>query len=128
MSPRMNLKRALRRAATESHDWTGAALVRSGEASVVPKPDAFVFHLWRCPARRELHLLTGADSLDAVPEVIRELGWDRSKRISETGQPRIGFVEADAKRDIAARGFHLVRVARNRIEPVPPPYDAVAAK
>ena len=76
------------------------------------------FHVFRASTTPSLYAInvTG-DPLDLPPCPDRG-NWQLFKRVPESGKPRIGFSEADAKADIEKQGFHLVRVNVNTTERV----------
>ncbi len=113
-----------------TRDWVGAAIVGPGEVSATRKRGKTTFHVWRCPTRRNIYLVTDTDDLNRVPlpTQVRSVGWVQFKSFPETGQPRIGFSEAEAKHDIAEHGFHLIRITVNTTERVVPPYELPGRK
>jgi hypothetical protein len=63
-----------------------------------------------------------------LPSPLDRIAWSHFKTVIESGRPRVGFSEADAKRDIDEQGFHLVRVTVNTTKRVVPPYDRFLRK
>ena len=107
--------------------WVGAAIVAPGEALGVRRQGPMTFHVWRCPTKRSLYLITGTADLEraALPREVQSIRWVPFKTFPETGLPRIGLSEKEAKRDIAKYGFHLRRITLNTTERVAPPYDMI---
>ena len=66
------------------------------------------FYFFKC-SNAFLYLVTDKPS---VPEGITECKfgtWMPAKRIEETGEPRFAFSEEAAKKDIAEKGYQIIR-------------------
>ena len=92
-------------------DWTGAELVHPGEPhSSRPLAPGTTFHVFRASNEPDEFLVTDEAGAAHPPE--RPSGtWLPFRVFPETGRPRAGFSEEEAKRDIAAKGFHVVKVS-----------------
>lgn len=98
-----------------THDWIGARVVtpdtEAGQTAARRDPrDPVTFHVWKCSADRRLYLITPSDSIPANAPACEHGTWRFVKAVREEGRARVGFSEADAKRDIDQSGFHLVRI------------------
>ena len=92
-------------------DWTGAELVRPGEPhSSRPSAGGMTFHVLRASNQPDEFLVTD-EAGSAHPPKRRSGTWLPFRVLRETGRPRVGFSEEDAKRDIASKGFHHVKVS-----------------
>mgnify|MGYP006446671081 CR=1 FL=1 len=100
----------------KTHDWIGARVVHpsappdnalggGGDAG-----DLLTFFVWKCSADRRLYLITGAETLPDNAPICPKGHWHFVKSVREEGRHRVGFSEADAKRDIMKDGFHAVRL------------------
>ncbi len=98
-----------------THDWIGARVVTpdadGGQNAGRQDPqNPTTFHVWKCSADRRLYLITATDSIPADAPACPEGSWRFVKAFQEEGRSRVGFSEADAKRDMNERGFHIVRI------------------
>jgi len=111
-------------------NWVGAAIVAPGDALGARRRRRTTFHVWRSSKTRSLYLITGTEKLEelVLPPGVRSMGWIEFKSFPETGLPRVGMSEAEAKRDIAKYGFHLRRITLNTTERVGPPFDMTRRK
>lgn len=96
-------------APTEPREWAGAALVRP-DAAAWPKKDPMTFFMYAASNDSTLFVALGKKDARLLPACPKKGHWRFFKSFLETGQPRIGFDEAIAKKDIAAKGHHFVRV------------------
>ena len=92
-------------------DWTGAELVRPGEPhSSRPVAGGMTFQVFRASNEPDEFLVTDQEGASRLPR--RRAGtWLPFRALPETGRPRVGFSEEEAKRDIASKGFHVVKVS-----------------
>ncbi len=98
-------------APTEPEDWVGAALRPGGERGPLQaRPGGIVFHVFRASNDHSLFAVTDKRESGILPECPEGGEWEFFKRFSETGQPRIGFSEKDARTHIDKQGYHLNRV------------------
>ena len=98
---------------TRRSDWVGAELLKRGERHGV-RTGTTEFHVFRASNDNDLFLVTDQKSSKSLPSCPRGGQWAAFKVIPMTGRPRVGFDEADAKRDIARRGYHLVQLGTRR--------------
>ena len=92
-------------------DWAGAELIRAGEPhSSRPLARGATFHVFRASNEPDEFLVTDAAGA-AHPPRRRSGTWILFRVLPETGRPRVGFSEEDAKRDISSKGFHVVKVS-----------------
>ena len=89
-------------------DWTGAEVLRRGERHAQPV-SSLRFHVYRASADEDVFLIAAHRDVARLPQCPAG-AWRLFRVLSETGKPRIGFSEADAKHDIARQGYHLVQV------------------
>jgi hypothetical protein len=66
--------------------------------------------VWKCSADRGLYLITPGETIPAEAPACPDGAWRFVKAVREEGRSRVGFSEADAKRDFDRQGFHIVRV------------------
>ena len=98
-------------APTEPEDWVGAAVRRGGEQGPLRrKPDGIVFHVFRASNKHSLFAVTDKRDIGVRPECPEGGEWEFFKEFPETGRPRIGFSEKDARADIEKQGYHLNHV------------------
>jgi len=97
-------------APTEPSDWIGAAKARPGEKKRPITPETTMFHVYRSSADASLFAITDSDDQTKLPPCPNGGTWELFRRFPETGQPRIGFSEEDAMRDIHKTGYHLNRI------------------
>lgn len=96
---------------TEPEDWVGAAVRGSGESGPLQeKPGGMMFHVFRASTDHSLFGVTDKRDSGALPECPGGGEWEFFKRFPESGRPRIGFSEKDARADIERQGYHLNRV------------------
>jgi hypothetical protein len=97
-------------------NWVGARKVLPGAAARAVK-GGLTFHVFRASTDHGLFLVADRAAVSAPPPATGGT-WQKFKTLRETGQPRIGFSESEAKRDIARKGYHLCRVAiRTSVRP-----------
>ena len=94
---------------TSARDWIGAA-VRMPGTHPSPKPNGMNFHIYRAPGARLTFAVTDGPKPPARVGLGRSMSWELMKTVRETGQRRVGFSEADAKKAIAERGYLLVKL------------------
>lgn len=98
-------------APTDPEDWIGAAVRRGGERGPLrAKPGGMVFHVFRASNDHLLFGVTDKRDAGALPECPEGGEWEFFKKFPETGHPRIGFSEKDARADIHRQGYHLNRI------------------
>ena len=69
------------------------------------------FFVYRASSDPDLFVVSDRESTKRFPPAPKRGTWLLFKVFPETGKPRIGFSEAEAKHDIAKQGFHFVRVS-----------------
>ena len=89
-------------------DWTGAEVLGIGERHAQPV-SSVRFHVYRASNDEDVFLIADHGDTARLPGCPSG-AWRPFRILPETGKPRIGFSEAEAKRDIARQGYHLVRV------------------
>jgi hypothetical protein len=72
--------------------------------------DPVTFFVWKCSADRRLYLVTASETVPDNAPACATGHWRFVKSLREEGRARVGFSEAEAKRDIAKQGFHAVRI------------------
>ena len=98
-------------APTEPQDWVGAAVRSGGDRGPLrAKPGAMIFHVFRASNDHSSFAVTDKSDAEILPECPEGGIWKFFKRFPETGQPRIGFTEKDARADIEKQGYHLNRI------------------
>ena len=96
---------------TNPEDWVGAAARAGGERGPLrAKPGAMMFHIFRASNDHCAFAVTDKPDAEILPECPEGSAWEFFKRFPETGQPRIGFSEKDARADIEKQGYHLNRI------------------
>jgi hypothetical protein len=94
---------------TSTRDWIGAA-VRLPGAKPTPKPRGTKFHIYRAHGARLTFAVTAGPKPPAQVGLRKPIEWELMKTVQETGQRRVGFSEADAKKAIAEKGYLLVKL------------------
>ncbi len=94
---------------TSARDWIGAA-VRMPGTHPLPKPNGMKFHIYRAHGARLTFAVTDGPKPPAQVGLGRSMAWELMKIVRETGQRRVGFTEADAKKAIAEKGYLLVKL------------------
>lgn len=94
---------------TKRADWIGAEVLKAGEAHSL-RSGKITFYVFRSSKDGTLFAVIDADDPARLPKVANAGEWIKFKVIPETGKPRIGFSEEEAKQDIAEKGFHLTKV------------------
>jgi hypothetical protein len=97
----------------DTHDWTGAQIVRNGEPASRREAGKTAFVVWRNEDNPVYYLITPERERPRLPDPFERLTWDYVKTVWESGGQRVGFSEAEAKRDFEGRGFHLLRIQGN---------------
>ncbi len=96
--------------ATSPEDWIGAANVRPGEKKYEVAGVGKVFFVFRSSKTSSLYVVLAGEEKKGLPEEPNGGEWNFFKKFPATGQPRIGFSEAEALADIRDKGYHLVNV------------------
>jgi hypothetical protein len=68
------------------------------------------FYVFRASNNGKLFAVTDTADGAALPPCPRGGTWEFFKSFPETGKPRVAFSEAEARRDIKQKGYHLVRI------------------
>jgi hypothetical protein len=89
-------------------DWTGAEVLRGGERHAQPV-SLLLFHVYRASDDDDVFVIADHGDASRLPSCPAGT-WQPFRILPETGKPRIGFSEQEAKRDIARQGHHLIRV------------------
>jgi len=98
-------------APTHPEDWTGAAIRRDGARGPLrAKPGGMMFYVFRASNDHSFFGVTDKRDTGNLPECPEGGEWEFFKKFPETGQPRIGFSEKDARADIEKQGYHLNQV------------------
>lgn len=105
-------------------DWFGAAIVLRPLETGRPQRGPMIFHVFRASQAPDCFAITATSDPAVLPHLPGGGGWTLFKRIPETGQPRVGFSEAEAKADIQKFGVHLLRINLNTLERVIPIAEA----
>ena len=95
---------------TARADWVGAAKVMPGQNQAAKCANPVIFDIYRASSDRGLFAVTAAKDRSKLPDCPRHGHWEHFKTFTETGQPRVGLSEAEAKVDIKKAGFHLTRI------------------
>ena len=96
-------------APTRPEDWIGAAEVRAGPRRT-RAANAMMFHVYRASDDSSLFAVIVESDQSLLPDRPENGTWRFFKSFPETGQPRIGFSEQEAKADIRDHGFHVNRI------------------
>jgi hypothetical protein len=83
-------------------------VLRAGERHAQPV-SLLRFHVYRATEDDDVFLIADHGELARLPPCPAGT-WRPFRILLETGKPRIGFSESEAKRDIARQGYHMVRV------------------
>jgi hypothetical protein len=97
-------------APTRPEDWVGARKVLSCRRAARPPRGHVTFHLYRSTRDHALIAAIMRKDERLLPPCPRRGQWQHFKSFRATGEPRVGFSEAEAKADIARQGFHLSRL------------------
>jgi hypothetical protein len=73
-------------------------------------PGGMTFHIFQASTDSGLFLITDRENPPDLPQCPKRGIWKPFKIVPESGRPRVGFSEADAKVDIAKQGYHLADV------------------
>ncbi len=95
---------------TKVEDWVGAAIVHRDDGKPRHTETEMTFFIFQSSTDSSLFVITDRNDTSGLPECPKDGRWSLFKSFKETGQPRIGFSEAEAKSDIEDRGFHWSRV------------------
>lgn len=95
---------------TTRADWVGAAKITPGQDQPTKSANPVIFDIYRASSDRGLFAVTAAKDRSKLPDCPRHGHWKHVKTFTETGQPRVGLSEAEAKIDIKKAGFHLTRI------------------
>ena len=91
---------------TKPADWIGATKIVPPSSKVKPIPGGVTFHLFRASTDPDQFVVTDQREPAKMPPCPRGGRWVHYRVLPETGRPRVGFSEAKAKADIAAKGYH----------------------
>jgi hypothetical protein len=94
---------------TRREDWIGARKVVPGRKPARRAGRRTTFHVYRSSRDRGVFAVTAARDEALLPSCPGRGRWEHFKSFPETGEARVGFSEAEAKSDIAKRGYHLAR-------------------
>ena len=94
-------------APTEPQDWVGAAIVRPKAPRNQISRSPMMFHVFRASNDHSLFGVTNEQDVEKLPPCPKNGEWQFFKKFPETGHPRIGFSEKDARADIEKQGYHL---------------------
>jgi len=96
---------------TKSEDWVGAAVRHGGEQGPLrAKSGGMTFHVYRASNDHLFFVVTDKRDTGTMPPCPKGGTWEFFKSFPETGHPRIGFSEKEARADIERQGYHLNRV------------------
>ena len=96
--------------ATEPEDWVGAAKGFHRKGKHQASADAMTFYIFQTSNDSSAFAITDEDDTGKLPACASNGEWRLFKVVEETGQPRVGFSEADAKTGIEENGYFLTRV------------------
>ena len=68
------------------------------------------FYIFQASTDSSLFAVTDANDVTKIRERLKNGHWTLFKSVEESGRPRIGFSESEAKSDIKERGYHLTSV------------------
>jgi len=94
---------------TTARDWIGAKVNLPDERRR-QKADGTKFHIFRAHGMRLTFAITDGKKPPARAGLGRSVDWEFLKTVDESGGRRVGFVEADAKKAIAEKGYLLVKL------------------
>ena len=95
---------------TQPEDWVGAAKTFHLDRQKRTLPSAMKFYIFQASNDSIMFAITDEDGTRKLPPCSANGEWRLFKTIEETGQPRVGFSEADAKAGIEEKGYYLTRV------------------
>ena len=95
---------------TTRADWIGAAKILPGQRQPAKRAKPMIFDIYRASSDRGLFAMIKAKDRSKLPDCPRQGRWEHFKTFADTGQPRVGLSEAEAKVDIKKAGFHLTRI------------------
>ena len=95
---------------TKAEEWIGATKILRHGAKPHRLKSAMTFFIFQASTESSLFAVTDANDASRLPECPENGHWTLFKSVEETGQPRIGFSETEAKSDIKDQGYHLSRV------------------
>jgi len=95
---------------TSRADWLGAAKVLPTDRPRTAIRDPMTFHVFRASSDPGLFVVAASDDPSRLPPCPNQGKWTHFKSFVETGQPRVGLSEAEAKADIVKTGYHLTSV------------------
>ncbi len=96
---------------SKKHDWFGARVNNTGdEYAETHEEDEIEFHVWKNPYNDFMYLITPNKRVPEGIEGLSSNSWIFLRKFAETGKPRVGFSEKDAKNDIKQKGYHVVNV------------------
>ena len=96
---------------TTARDWIGAAVRLPGKRPS-RKANGTTFHIYRAPGMFLTFAVTDGRKPPARVGLGKSVAWKLVKTVDETGQRRVGFDEAEAKKAITEKGFLLVKLPR----------------
>jgi hypothetical protein len=94
---------------TTTRDWIGAKVRIPGEKRS-SKLNGKKFYIFRAHGMRLVFAVTNGDKPPARAGLGRSVDWELIKTIDESGEKRVGFEEAEAKKAIAKKGYLLVKM------------------
>jgi hypothetical protein len=97
---------------TRVEDWIGARKIVPGRRGS-SRRRRLTFHVYRSSRDHGIFAVTAAKDETLLPPCPRHGRWEHFKSFPETGEPRVGFSEAEAKADIKRHGYHLARIETN---------------
>ena len=68
------------------------------------------FYIFQATNNSSMFVITDEENTRKLPPCSANGEWRLFKTVEETGQPRVGFSEADAKQGIEELGYYLTRV------------------
>jgi hypothetical protein len=95
---------------TRREDWIGARKVIPGHKSARKRGRRMMFHVYRSSRDRGLFAITADRDEALLPSCPGRGHWEHFKSFPETGEAWVGFSEAEAKTNIAKRGYHLAQI------------------
>ena len=95
---------------TSRDDWFGAAKVYRGDTQQEKISSAMTFYTFRASTDSSLFALIDVADPSKLPPCPKNGAWIQFKTIKETGQPRMGFSEVEAKMDIKKKGYHIANI------------------
>ena len=95
---------------TKAEDWVGAEKFLRDREKPRKLESTMTFYIFQASTDSSLFAVTDTNDETRIRKRLKNGHWTLFKSVEETGRPRIGFSESEAKSDIEVRGYHLTSV------------------